>query len=294
MRMPCVVSGTLFVVATPIGNLDDLTPRAREVLGNVDRIAAEDTRRTGRLLTHIGVKTAQTAVHDFNEAAVVDGLIARLAAGENIALVSDAGTPLVSDPGFRLVRAAHEAAIDVVPVPGASSLTAALSAAGIATDRFAFEGFLPARSGRRRERLDELSTARHTLVFFESVHRIAATLRDMVAAFGADREATLLRELTKLHEQIVHATLDELLAAVDSGRVPSKGEFVVVVAGAKAAGSAPGLADELLRELVPVLPGKQVATIVARLTGESKNALYRRVLEYRDSGDSGDESQGPS
>ena len=281
------MSGTLFVVATPIGNLDDLTPRAREVLGNVDRIAAEDTRRTGRLLTHIGAKTAQTAVHDFNEAAVVDGLIARLGKGETVALVSDAGTPLVSDPGFRLVRAAHAAAIDVVPIPGASSLTTALSVAGIATDRFAFEGFLPAKRGRRRERLEALRSAPHTLVFFESVHRIAATLDDMVAAFGADREATALRELTKLHEQIVHATLGELRAAVDSGRIPVKGEFVLVVAGATAPAGVPGLVDELLRELAPVLPGKQVATIVARLTGEPKNALYRRALEFRDSGDDG-------
>ena len=278
------MSGTLFVVATPIGNLDDLTPRAREVLGSVDRIAAEDTRRTGRLLTHIGVKTAQTPVHDFNEAAVVDGLVARLVEGETLALVSDAGTPLVSDPGYRLVRAAHAAAVDVVPVPGASSLTTALSVAGIATDRFAFEGFLPARGGRRRERLGELSTAAHTLVFFESVHRIVATLDDMVAAFGAEREATLLRELTKIHEQIVHATLGELRAALDSGQIASRGEFVLVVAGAKAGAEAPGLADELLRELVAVLPGKQAATIVARLTGEPKNALYRRALEYRESG----------
>ncbi len=279
------MSGTLFVVATPIGNLDDLTPRAREVLGNVDRVAAEDTRRTGRLLTHIGVKTTQTAVHDFNEAAVVDGLIARLAEGENVALVSDAGTPLVSDPGFKLVRAAHRAAIDVVPIPGASSLTTALSAAGIATDRFAFEGFLPARRGRRLERLRELGSARHTLVFFESVHRIAKTLDDMVATFGADREATLLRELTKLHEQIVHASLGELLAALEDGRIPSKGEFVLVVAGAQGAETKPGLADAILRELAPVLPGKQAATIVARLTGESRNALYRRVLAYRDAGE---------
>lgn len=279
------MSGTLFVVATPIGNLDDLTPRAREVLGNVDRIAAEDTRRTGRLLTHIGVKTTQTAVHDFNEAAVVDGLIARLAQGENVALVSDAGTPLVSDPGFKLVRAAHRAAIDVVPIPGASSLTTALSAAGIATDRFAFEGFLPARRGRRLERLRQLGSARHTLVFFESVHRIAKTLDDMVATFGADREATLLRELTKLHEQIVHASLGELLAALEDGRIPPKGEFVLVVAGARGAETKPGLADAILRELAPLLPGKQAATIVARLTGESRNALYRRVLAYRDAGE---------
>ena len=278
------MSGTLFVVATPIGNLDDLTFRAREVLGKVDRIAAEDTRRTARLLTHIGANTVQTPVHDCNEAAVVTGLIARLAAGETLALVSDAGTPLISDPGYRLVRAAHRAAIAVVPVPGASSLTAALSVAGIATDRFAFEGFLPAKRGRRRERLAALCAAPQTLVFFESVHRIAATLDDMVAAFGADRAATLLRELTKIHEQIVPATLGGLLAALDSGQIPGKGEFVLVVAGAPAARRAPGLADELLRELAPVLPGKQAARIVARLTGESKNALYRRALEYRQCG----------
>jgi 16S rRNA (cytidine1402-2'-O)-methyltransferase len=277
-----IVSGTLYVVATPIGNLDDLAPRARQTLGTVDRIAAEDTRHTGRLLTHIGVKTPQTALHEFNESAAAKGLVDALLAGESIALVSDAGTPLLSDPGFRLVRAAHDAGVRVVPIPGPSAVVAALSVAGLATDRFCFEGFLPAKSAGRRRRLEALRDESRTLVFFEAVHRVAETLEEMAAVFGPVREATLARELTKLHEEVKRAALGELAAMARDGSLTMKGEFVIVVAGAAVDPAGSVDADTLLKELVAVLPGKQAAAIVARVTGESRNAVYQRMLELKE------------
>ncbi len=285
------MSGTLYVVATPIGNLDDLTPRARQIHASDDRIAAEDTRHTGRLLTHIGAKTPQIALHDFNEAEAAPALAAALGSGESIALVSDAGTPLVSDPGYRLVVAAHEAGARVVPIPGASAMTAALSVAGLPTDRFCFEGFLPARPRARRERLDELAKERRTLVFFESVHRVADTIEAMASAFGPSRFATLARELTKLHEEILRRPLGELAELSRGGAITLKGEFVIVVAGADAAEDGDSLArDALLRELVGVVPGKQAADIVARVTGEPRNAVYKRMLELREVLDDGDQA----
>ncbi|MEO1246474.1 MAG: 16S rRNA (cytidine(1402)-2'-O)-methyltransferase [Pseudomonadota bacterium] len=277
------MTGILYVLATPIGNLDDLTPRARRILGEVDRIAAEDTRHTGRLLTHIGVKTPQTALHDFNEDASSRALIERLERGENVALVSDAGTPLVSDPGYRVVRRAQEAGVRVVPVPGVSAVTAALSVAGIATDRFCFEGFLPAKAKARLASLNALRFEQRTLVFFESVHRIAAALADLAEVFGPQREACIARELTKLHEQVRRAPLAELAAAAASGEIPRKGEFVIVVAGAVAdAGAASGDEDKWLAELARVMPGKQAAAIVARVLGRPRNAVYQRMLELKD------------
>lgn len=280
------MSGTLYVVATPIGNLDDLSPRARQILASVNRIAAEDTRHTGRLLTHIGVKTPQLALHDFNEADAALKLAAALEDGESIALVSDAGTPLVSDPGYRLVVAAHEAGARVVPVPGPSAVTAALSVAGLATDRFCFEGFLPARAQGRRERLETLRTERRTLVVFESVHRISDTLDDMAAAFGAERLAAVARELTKLHEELVRAPLGNLAEMAKDGAITHKGEFVIVVAGAAvdAGSDDESIVDALLGELIGVLPGKQAAAIVARVTGESRNSVYQRMLDIKQKG----------
>jgi 16S rRNA (cytidine1402-2'-O)-methyltransferase len=225
------MSGKLFVVATPIGNLEDLTPRAAQTLAEVDLIAAEDTRHTGRLLSHIGVKTRLLALHDHNEEKMVGGLIAALESGQSVALVSDAGTPLVSDPGYRLVRAANESGITISPVPGACAVTAALSVAGLPTDRFCFEGFLPAKKAARRNALDALNNEARTLVFYESVHRIADVLDDMCRAFGEGRPAFIGRELTKMHEQCVRATLGSLRDKVDDGSIPGKGEFVIVVAG---------------------------------------------------------------
>ena len=273
------MSGTLFIVATPIGNLDDLTPRARQTLTKVDLIAAEDTRHTGRLLSHIGVKTPQKALHDHNESKVVPALIEALIDGKNIALVSDAGTPLLSDPGFRLVAAAHENNINVSPIPGASAVTAALSAAGLPTDRFCFEGFLPPKRLARQACLHELAVEGRTLVFFESVHRVKASVSDMAGAFGADRQAFVGRELSKMHEQCVQGSLSDIEENLDSASIPEKGEFVIVVSGAKEKPATTIEVDRLIAELVAVLPGKQAAAIAARVTGEKKNTIYARMLE---------------
>jgi 16S rRNA (cytidine1402-2'-O)-methyltransferase len=276
------MSGTLFVVATPIGNLEDLSPRTRQTLAEVDLVAAEDTRHTGRLLSHLGVKTRQIALHEHNEARAAAAVIEQLKHGKSVALVSDAGTPLVSDPGYRLVRAAHENGIKVTPVPGPSAVTAALSICGLPTDRFAFEGFPPAKTVARRKWLQARAADERTLVFFEAVHRIAATLADMVDVFGADREAFLGRELTKLHEQCVVGSLSELLDDVGDGTIASKGEFVVAVRGASLPAGSSLEVDRLLAELLELVPARQAAAIAARITGSRRNALYERILGKAD------------
>jgi 16S rRNA (cytidine1402-2'-O)-methyltransferase len=277
------MSGTLFVVATPIGNLEDMSPRARQTLAEVDLIAAEDTRHTGRLLSHLGVKTRQFALHDHNERQAADALIKELKNGNSVALVSDAGTPLVSDPGYRLVKAAHEHGIRVSPLPGASAVTAALSVAGLPTDRFCFEGFAPSKAAARRKYLQSLAGETRTMVFYESVHRMPAAIADMADAFGADRPAFIARELTKLHEQCVLATLGELARDIESNAITGKGEFVIVVDGAEASSDTSIDVDRLLAELVDVLPAKQAAAIAARVAGGRRNELYQRLLELRDS-----------
>jgi 16S rRNA (cytidine1402-2'-O)-methyltransferase len=275
------MSGNLYVVATPIGNLEDLTPRARQTLADVDLVAAEDTRHTGRLLSHLGLKKRLIALHDHNEEQVVTKVIAELEAGQSVALVSDAGTPLVSDPGYRLLRAAHLHGITVSPMPGASAVTAALSVAGLPTDRFCFEGFLPAKAVARRKRLQSLMSEPRTLVFFESVHRIAAALTDLGDVFGEERDAFIGRELSKLHEQCVQGSLGALRRKVDAGVIVNKGEFVIVVAGADIEIESTFDTDTLLIELAKHLPGKDAAKVTAKLTGEKKNALYQRLLEIR-------------
>ena len=279
-----LTEGTLYVVATPIGNLDDLSPRARAVLAEADLVAAEDTRVTGRLLSHFGIKTPQIALHEHNESARAGTLIERLHAGERVALVSDAGTPLISDPGFRLIRAAQDAGITVSPVPGPSALISAMSVSGLPTDRFVFEGFLPARSAARRRRLDELAAESRPIVFFESVHRVAASVDDMAAVLGPDRRAFLGRELTKRHEQCVADRLDGLAGRLRGGEIPEKGEFVIVVDGAPARDDEAGGAidaDALLDALLEVMPGKQAAALVARLSGASRNAVYEKMLALK-------------
>ncbi len=276
------MSGTLYIVATPIGNLEDLTPRARRILADVDLIAAEDTRHTGRLLSHIGAKTPQTPLHDYNESDAVEALLGRLGAGGSVALVSDAGTPLVSDPGYRLVRDALAAGITVVPVPGPSAVIAGLSAAGLPTDRFTFEGFLPAKRAARAEMLKALAREPRTMVFFESVHRIRDCIRDMASVFGPDRRAFIGRELTKLHEHCVAATLGGLDSGLDDGSIVQKGEFVIVVAGTSETPMSSIDADRLLVELAGRLPAKEIAAIAAAVTGKRKNALYARLIELTD------------
>lgn len=276
--------GTLYVVATPIGNRDDLAPRARQVLEDVAVIAAEDTRHTGRFLSHFGIRTPLLPFHEHNEALKGQLLLERLAGGEAVALVSDAGTPLVSDPGYRLVSAALDAGIPVSPVPGASAVTAALSVSGLPTDRFVFEGFLPPRRAARRQRLERLRDEPRTLLFLESVHKIERSLEDLADLFGSSRPAFIGRELTKLHEQCVRATLGELSAALADGRVPVRGEFVLVVGGApgEPAGASSLDVDTLLAELTAALPGREAVRIAARVTGGSRNALYERMLALRD------------
>lgn len=272
-------NGKLFVVATPIGNMQDLSARAREVLESVALIAAEDTRHSRKLLAHYAINTKMVAYHDHNEREQTPKLLRRLQAGESIALISDAGTPLISDPGYRVVQAAHEAGITVSPIPGPSALTAALSVAGLPTDRFCFEGFLPARQKARRDRLANLRGEPRTMVFYESVHRMPDCISDMIDAFGEQRRACISRELSKLHEQVRLASLGQLRAQLGAGEITAKGEFVIVVAGGVEAGQSSLEIDALLNELAGKLPDKEVARIVSNVTGEKRNALYKRLLD---------------
>ena len=276
-------SGTLFVVATPIGNREDLTPRARRILGDVDLIAAEDTRHTGRLLSHFGINTRQIALHDHNEEVTVPKLISALKEGKSVALVSDAGTPLISDPGYRLVCAAHAEEIPVSPVPGASAVTAALSVAGLATDRFCFEGFLPNKKIARINRLRKLCDETRTIVFYESVHRIKATLKDLDEVLGAGRNAFIGRELSKLHEQCVSATLGDLQDIIADGRIAAKGEFVLVVEGNRNPDTAVATIkiSQLIAEISAALPANQAVDLVSSLSGRRRNEIYRLMLAQR-------------
>ncbi len=267
--------GTLHVVATPIGNLGDLSPRAQDVLRGVDAICAEDTRHSRQLLSHFGIERPLVALHDHNEDALAQRIVARLLGGESLALVSDAGTPLVSDPGFRLVRAAREAGVRVSPVPGACAVIAALSVAGLPSDRFSFEGFLPAKAAARRERLARLVAETRTLVFYESSHRILESLADLRTAFGDTRRAVLARELTKLFETVLDGTLADLQARVEADDNQRKGEFVVMVQGAADDADAQ-LAEgrRVYATLSAHLPPSTAAKLAAELTGASRKALY--------------------
>lgn len=277
-----MTSGILYVVATPIGNRDDLSARARDTLDAVDVIASEDTRRTGRLLSYLGVRTPQMSLHEHNEDAAAERVILELEGGRSVALVSDAGTPLISDPGFRLLRRVRERDLRVTPVPGPSAVIAALSVAGLATDRFCFEGFLPARAAARRVRLEALRFERRTLVLYESVHRIRDTVADAAGILGAGRPAFIGRELSKLHEQCVQAPLGELVARLDDGSIATKGEFVIVIEGSPEAAERTGdEVERLLRELLKVMPGRQAVDIAAAVSGERRNEVYRRMLVLR-------------
>jgi len=267
--------GTLHVVATPIGNLGDLSPRALDTLRTVAAVCAEDTRHTRQLLAHFGLERPLVALHQHNEDAQAAQLVARLQAGESLALVSDAGTPLVSDPGFRVVRAARAAGIKVSPVPGACAAIAALSVAGLPSDRFAFEGFLPAKASARRERLSRLAAEPRTLLFYESAHRIDEALEDMATAFGSQRPAVLARELTKLFETVLDGTLAELLAKVQADPNQRKGEFVVMVEGAGDDADARLVEGKrLYAKLAEHLPPSTAAKLAAELSGAPRKALY--------------------
>lgn len=268
-------AGTLHVVATPIGHLGDFSPRAQQVLRSVAAICAEDTRHTRQLLAHFGIEQPLLALHEHNEEGQAARMVARLLAGDSLALVSDAGTPLVSDPGFRLVRAARAAGIRVSPVPGACAFIAALSVAGLPSDRFVFEGFLPARAAARRERLAVLASETRTLAFYESSHRIAESLADLRDAFGTDRAAVLARELTKLFETVLDGTVGELAQRVATDPDQRKGEFVVLVQGAGSDEDA-RIAEgrRIYAKLGEHLPPSTAAKLAAELTGAPRKALY--------------------
>jgi 16S rRNA (cytidine1402-2'-O)-methyltransferase len=282
-------TGRLYVVATPIGNLGDIGARAVEVLRACALIAAEDTRHTGVLLKHLGVGTRQISLHDHNERARAPELVARLREGADIALVSDAGTPAISDPGFELVRAAVAAGVPIVAIPGPCAAIAALSIGALPTDRFCFEGFLPARGAARRKRLDVLAREPRTVVLYESPHRIKDTLEDCAEVCGAERPAVIAREITKLHEQAYRGTLRDLaqLAAVDDHI--ARGEIVLLIAGLDApddetrdvAGAAEITLDRALEILMAELPLKQAARLAAQLTGSRDNEAYKRALHLK-------------
>lgn len=273
----------LYVVATPIGNLGDLGARAVEVLHGVDIIAAEDTRHSQRLLQHYAIDTPLMAYHDHSDERALLKISACLGAGGSVALVSDAGTPLISDPGYRLVRAVQDAGFVVRPVPGACAAIAALSASGLATDRFLFEGFLPARAGARDNRLERLSRETATLIFYEAPHRVLECLRAMADAFGAGREAVLAREVTKTFETIRRGSLAELRDFVGADSNQQKGEIVLLVAGARDA--IPEVTPQisaLLQRLARELPAKTAAAVVADHTGLRKKQLYDFLLGLKE------------
>lgn len=273
----------LYVVATPIGNLSDISVRAIDILKQVDLIACEDTRHSVRLLNHLGINKPLLSYHDHNETEQTQNLIGKLLEGQRIALISDAGTPLISDPGYQLVRQAHENKIRVIPLPGPCALIAALSASGLPSDRFAFEGFLPAKHQARVDCLEKLKYETRTLIFYESTHRIVASLGDMVTVFGGDRRAVIARELTKAFETLRGASLAELVAWVNEDANQRKGEVVLLVHGAPAHDTDETRleTEKVLAVLLEELPVKQAAQLAAKITGGKKNTLYQMALEMK-------------
>ncbi|MFJ1227864.1 16S rRNA (cytidine(1402)-2'-O)-methyltransferase [Yersinia proxima] len=279
-----ISASTLYVVPTPIGNLGDITHRALEVLKGVDLIAAEDTRHTGLLLQHFAINARLFALHDHNEQQKADHLLAKLQEGQSIALVSDAGTPLINDPGYHLVRRCREAGIRVVPLPGACAAITALSAAGLASDRFCYEGFLPAKTKGRKDTLQALIEEPRTLIFYESTHRLLESLQDMVTVLGPQRYVVLARELTKTWESIHGAPVGELLAWVQEEETRRRGEMVLIVEGHKVQvdDALPAVALRTLALLQKELPLKKAAALAAEIHGVKKNALYKYALEQLD------------
>lgn len=273
-------SGTLYIVATPIGHLEDLSPRAQQVLKTVKLIAAEDTRHSRVLLNHYGINTPCISFHDFNEKERIHELLDQLEQGADIALISDAGTPLISDPGFKLVLAARTQEFKVVPIPGPCALITALSASGLPSDRFIFEGFLSAKRTHRLKQLTALLHETRTVIFYEAPHRILATLEDCIAVFGKDRQAVIARELSKTFETILSGTLNGLHDCLTRDVNQQKGEFVLLLHGAKETDEEnTSSALEVLKILLSELPVSQAARIAAKITGEKKSRLYEKALE---------------
>jgi 16S rRNA (cytidine1402-2'-O)-methyltransferase len=274
--------GKVYVVATPIGNLADLSPRARDILSQVSVIAAEDTRHTRQLLQSFGISTPLTSLHEHNEGAKSAELLDRVIRGESLALVSDAGTPLISDPGFDLIAAARARDIPVTAIPGPCAAIAALSVAGLPTDRFIFEGFLPAKTSARRTHLQTLARENRSLVFYEAPHRLREVMEDLVAVFGGERRASVSREITKRFETTYSGTLQQLAERAASDENMSRGEIVIVVAGAeKAASTAVSLdVEQLLRALLDELSPAQAAKVAARVSGAKRSELYALALRF--------------
>lgn len=271
--------GVLYIVATPIGNLEDITLRALRILKEVDLIAAEDTRHTQTLLNHYGIKTSLTSYHEHNERSKAQRLVERLSRGENVALVSDAGTPAISDPGYRLVVAAVDAGITVIPIPGASAFAAILSASGLPTDRFVFEGFLPGNKGERRTRLLELQHEARTLIFYEAPHRLMDALADMHELFG-DRDLVVAREVTKMHEEFCRGRVSELMSQFKTQKV--RGEITLVVRGLTVQTPVSDtlmMEAEILRLRSEGMHVKEIAEVLGEQYGYSKKAIYRLTLE---------------
>lgn len=275
------LSGILYIVATPIGNLQDITARALDIFNQVDLIAAEDTRHSGLLLSHYGIKKPFFALHDHNEQQKADLLVEKLRQGNHIALISDAGTPLISDPGFHVVRKCRQAGIRVVPLPGACAAITALCASGVASDRFCFEGFLPAKSKARRDKLTELADEARTLIFYESTHRILDSLTDVETVLGTDRYVVLAREITKTWETIIGDEVGQLRTWLAEDPNRTKGEMVLIIEGKSAESSAEfsPQAIKALQLIAQELPLKKAAAIVAELYGYKKNALYQFGLD---------------
>ncbi len=280
-----IEAGVLYVVATPIGHRDDITLRALAVLREVTTIFAEDTRHSGQLLSSYGINTPLQALHDHNETQRIDSVMNALQRGDSVALISDAGTPLISDPGYKLVQQLRERQLKVVPIPGASAIITALSAAGLATDRFSFEGFLPPKSAARRTRLEALKQRHETLVFYEAPHRIVECLVDMCASFADDRRAVLCRELTKTFETFLSGTLAQLVARVKADHDQQRGEMVILIEGAKEEELATD--DVAMQNIIGILMAQQLSTrqvveITEQITGLPHKKVYRAALDMKD------------
>ena len=278
-----IVKGALYIVATPIGNLEDLSPRAKAVLKNVDLIVAEDTRHSKPMLNQFGIETKVRAYHDHNERIQTPVLIEQLQAGMSIALISDAGTPLICDPGYHLLLAAHAEKIKVIPVPGPSALISALSVAGFSSEKFVFEGYLPARKTARRQRLQQLKGETRTLVFYEAPHRILASIEDAIICYGDERQAVIAKEISKRHENIQRGRLSGLLAWLHSDKDLSKGEFVVVIQGDKTSQFDTQEASRILKILLADHSVKQAARLTGEIMQGNRNDIYKLAMDLKDS-----------
>lgn len=279
-------TATLYLVATPIGNLADMVPRAVTVLQSVDAIAVEDSRHSGKLLQHFNISKPLIPYHDHNERDAAERILHLLQQGKRVALISDAGTPAIADPGYRLVRLAHQQGVRVESVPGPCAAITALAGSGLPSDRFLFCGFLPAKQQARCNALQTFATESATLIFYEAPHRLADTVRDMAATFGGEREICLARELSKHYETLWLTTLAQLMQALDEKRVEERGEMVLIVAGNTEKNNNSGEDDRILKILLAELPIKQAAALTASITGASKRALYQRAVQWKEQGNS--------